>query len=215
MGCRRLKHLFRDVHAIGHPVLSLSGELVELVGTGIDVTERKRAEEERERLRQAHAKLARVNRITTMGKLTASLAHELNQPIAAGATNARSCVRWLAREHPDLEEACAAAMRVVKDVTRASEIISRIRVLFNKGTPDREWVDVNPVIGEDGPSPDQRGRSTQHSSPDGTGRGSPQGHGGPRASTASVDESHDQRHRCNEGHEWGARTRRQVAAIGQ
>ena len=138
----------RDIHAIGHPVLSPSGELVELVGTGIDVTERKRAEEERERLRQAHAELARVNRITTMGELTASLAHEVNQPIAAAATNARTCVRWLTREDPDLEEACAAAMRVVKDVTRASEIISRIRVLFHKGTSERELVDVNPVIGE-------------------------------------------------------------------
>ena len=138
----------RDIHVIGHPVLSPSGELVELVGTGIDVTERKRAEEERERLRQAHAELARVNRITTMGELTASLAHEVNQPIAAAATNAKTCVRWLTREHPDLEEACAAAMRVVKDVTRASEIISRIRVLFHKGTPERELVDVNPVIGE-------------------------------------------------------------------
>src|SRR5271170_6453316 len=140
----------RDIHAIGHPVLSPSGELVELVGTGIDVTERKRAEEERERLRQAHAELARVNRITTMGELTASLAHEVNQPIAAAATNARTCVRWLARERPDLEEACAAAMRVVKDVTRASEIISRIRVLFHKGTSERELVDVNSVIGEMG-----------------------------------------------------------------
>ena len=138
----------RDIHVIGHPILSPSGELVELVGTGIDVTERKRAEEERERLRQAHADLARVNRITTMGELTASLAHEVNQPIAAAATNAKTCVRWLTREHPDLEEACAAAMRVVKDVTRASEIISRIRVLFHKGTPERESVDVNPVIGE-------------------------------------------------------------------
>src|SRR5271170_3378416 len=138
----------RDIHVIGHPVLSPSGELVELVGTGIDVTERKRAEEERERLRQAHADLARVNRITTMGELTATLAHEVNQPIAAAATNARTCVRWLTRDHPDLEEACAAAMRTVKDVTRAAEIISRIRVLFNKGTTERELVDVNPIIGE-------------------------------------------------------------------
>ncbi len=142
--------VIRDIHAIGHPVLSPSGELVELVGTGIDVTERKRAEEERERLRQAHAELARVNRITTMGELTASLAHEVNQPIAAAATNARTSVRWLTREHPDLEEACAAAMRVVKDVTRASEIISRIRVLFHKGTPEWELVDLNSVIGEMG-----------------------------------------------------------------
>jgi len=70
------------------------------VGTVIDVTERKRAEEERERLRQALADLARVNRITTMGELTASLAHEVNQPIAAAVTNANTCLRWLTRDHP-------------------------------------------------------------------------------------------------------------------
>src|SRR5271169_3316378 len=71
----------RDIHAIGHPVLSPSGDRFEFVGTVIDITERKRAEEERERLRQAQADLARVNRVTTMGELTASLAHEVNQPI--------------------------------------------------------------------------------------------------------------------------------------
>jgi PAS domain S-box-containing protein len=138
----------RNVHAIGHPVLGPSGDLVEFVGTGIDVTERKQAEEERERLRQAHADLARVNRITTMGELTASLAHEVNQPIAAAVTDSKTCLRWLARDQPDLEEARAAAMRAVKDATRAAEIISRIRLLFNKGTPTRELCDVNELIGE-------------------------------------------------------------------
>jgi len=135
-------------HTVGHPVLNASGDVVQFVGTMIDVTERKRAEEERERLRHAHADLARVNRVTTMGELTASLAHEVNQPIAAAVTNANTCVRWLAAETPNLEEARAAAMRIVKDGTRAAEIIKRIRLLFKKGTPERELVDVNEVIRE-------------------------------------------------------------------
>jgi PAS domain S-box-containing protein len=138
----------RDIHAVGHPVLSPSGELGEFVGTVIDITGRKRAEEEREKLRQAIADLAHVNRVTTMGELTASLAHEVNQPISAAVTNANTCLRWLNRESPDLEEARAAAMRIVKDGTRAAEIISRVRVLFKKGTPERELVDVNEIIRE-------------------------------------------------------------------
>jgi PAS domain S-box-containing protein len=110
-----------------------------------DITEQKRTEEA---LRQAQADLAHVNRVTTMGELTASLAHEVNQPIAAAVTNANTCLRWLTRDHPDLEEAREAAMRIVKDGTRAAEIISRIRLLFKKGTPEWELVDVNEVIRE-------------------------------------------------------------------
>ena len=138
----------RDIHAVGHPVLSPSGDLVELVGTVIDITERKRAEEERERLRQAQADLARVNRVTTMGELTASLAHEVNQPIGAAVTNASTCLRWLAGDTPNLEEARAAAMRVVTDGRRAAEIISRVRQLFKKGSTERELLDVNEVVRE-------------------------------------------------------------------
>jgi C4-dicarboxylate-specific signal transduction histidine kinase len=83
-----------------------------------------------------------------MGELTASLAHEVNQPIAGAITNANACLRWLAGDIPNLEEARAAARRIVKDGTRAAEIISRIRLLFKKGTPERELVDVNEVIRE-------------------------------------------------------------------
>jgi C4-dicarboxylate-specific signal transduction histidine kinase len=110
------------------------------------VTERKRADEERERLRQAQTDLAHVNRVTTMGELTASLAHEVNQPIAAAITNANTCMRWLAADTPNLEEARAAAMRIVKDGTRAAEIIKRVRLLFKKGSPERELVDLNEVV---------------------------------------------------------------------
>ena len=114
-------------------------------GLMVDLTNRKQAEEA---LRQARADLAYVSRVTTMGELTASLAHEVNQPIAAAVTNANTCLRWLTRDHPDVEEARAAASRIVKDGTRAGEIISRTRLLFEKGTPQQELVDVNAVIGE-------------------------------------------------------------------
>jgi NO-binding membrane sensor protein with MHYT domain len=107
--------------------------------------ERKRAEEA---LREARADLARVNRVTTMAELTASLAHEVNQPISAAVTNAHACLRWLTGDTPNLEEARAAAMGIVKDGTRAAEIISRIRLLFKKGTPQRELLDVNEVVRE-------------------------------------------------------------------
>jgi PAS domain S-box-containing protein len=110
--------------------------------------ERKLAREERERLRQAQAELAHINRMTTMGELTASLAHEVNQPIAAAVTDANTCLRWLTRDRPDVEEARQAASRIVKAATRAGEIISRIRLAFKKGAPRRELVDVNEVTRE-------------------------------------------------------------------
>jgi PAS domain S-box-containing protein len=135
----------KHVYSMAHRVFDDSDTLVEYIGTVMDVTERRRAEEA---LRQAQADLAHVNRVTTMGELTASLAHEVNQPIAAAVTNAKTCLRWLTRDHPDLEEARAAAMRIVKDGTRAADIISRIRLLFKKGTPDWELVDINEVIRE-------------------------------------------------------------------
>jgi PAS domain S-box-containing protein len=101
-----------------------------------------------EALQQAHADLAHISRVTTMGELTASLAHEINQPITAAVNNANACLRWLAGAQPDVEEAREAASRIIKDGTRAAEIISRIRLLFKKGVPQRESVDVNEVIKE-------------------------------------------------------------------
>ena len=136
------------LHVVARPVFNASGEVVGNIGTTHDVTERKRAEEDRERLRQAEADLAYMSRVTTMGELTVSLAHEIKQPMAAAATNANTCLRWLTRDHPDVEEAREAASRIVKDVTRAADIINRIRLLFKKGEAQRELVDVNEVVRE-------------------------------------------------------------------
>src|SRR6202048_3899059 len=132
----RVRETAKAVLRANGPVLLIACE---------DITEQRLAADA---LRQAQADLAHVNRVTTMGELTASLAHEINQPIAAAVTNANTCLRWLARDHPDLEEARAAATRAVRDGRRAGEIISRIRMLFKKGAPERELVDVNEVIRE-------------------------------------------------------------------
>ncbi|HUC27944.1 MAG TPA: PAS domain S-box protein [Candidatus Acidoferrum sp.] len=134
-----------DVSLTISPMKDASGRVVGASKLARDITERKRAEEA---LRRAQADLAHVSRVTTMGELTASLAHEVNQPIAAAVTDANTCLRWLSRDHPDLDEARAAAMRIVKDGSRAADIISRIRLLFKRGTPEREPVDVNAVVQE-------------------------------------------------------------------
>jgi C4-dicarboxylate-specific signal transduction histidine kinase len=122
-----------------------------IVVTGL-IEMKRRVEQSRNRaevaLRQAESDLARVSRVTTMGELTASLAHEVNQPIAAAVTDANTCLRWLNRDQPDVAEAREAASRVVKDATRAAEIISRVRLLFKKGVPQRELVDINEIIRE-------------------------------------------------------------------
>src|SRR5205823_3166443 len=135
-----LKH----VHVVAHALIDESGS-IEFAGAVMDITARRQGEEA---LRQAQAELARVSRVTTMGELTASLAHEVNQPIAAASTNANTCLRWLAADTPNLEEARAAAMRIVNDGKRAAEIISRTRQLFKKDSSQRELVDVNEIIQE-------------------------------------------------------------------
>jgi signal transduction histidine kinase len=139
----------RHVHTVAHPVLSATGDLIEFVGTVMDVTERKRADEERERLRQLQADLAHVNRMSTLGELAASLSHELKQPIAASITNARVCMRWLSRDEPQVQRACEAATRIVEDGHRAAGIIEHLRSFYKKGAPpERELIDVNEIMDE-------------------------------------------------------------------
>ncbi len=129
----------REIQSIGHPVFGPSGDLVEFVGTVMDVTERRRAEDERQAL--AHA-----NRITTMGQLTASIAHEVNQPIGAVVTNAQAALRWLNMQPSDLEEVRQALDRIVRNGRRAGDVISRIRALVAKAAPQNDQLDINEVM---------------------------------------------------------------------
>ena len=135
----------KHVHTVGHPVFNESGDLTEFIGVVMDTTERKRSEEA---LREAQAELARVARATTMGELTASIAHEVNQPLAAVVTNASACLRWLAAETPNLDEARAATQGIVRDANRASDVIARIRGFLKKGEPVRVKLSVNDVVRE-------------------------------------------------------------------
>jgi PAS domain S-box-containing protein len=124
------------------------GTPVAALETDNDITERKRADEERERLRQLEADLARINRVSMMGELAASLGHEINQPIAAVAINARACLRWLQREPPEIGEARQNVSKIVDDLARAAGIIDRNRSLYRRGTPQRELIDLNEIIRE-------------------------------------------------------------------
>ncbi len=101
-----------------------------------------------EALRQALTDLARINRVTTMGELTASLAHEITQPITGAIANANACLRWLDREEPDFDEARSAVTRIVRDGRRAAQIIARIRTQFEKGALNREVFGVSEIIRE-------------------------------------------------------------------
>ena len=136
------------IHAVGHPVLSDAGDLEQFVGSSTDITERKAAEQQREKLRQLEADLAHTNRVSTLGEIAASLAHEIKQPIAAAITSANSCIEWLAHEPPNLDRARVAAARIDKYGNRAAEIIDRIRSFYKKSPPQRELVDVNGIIQE-------------------------------------------------------------------
>jgi signal transduction histidine kinase len=145
----RIRHTdgsIRFLRAIGHR--NASGEPGEYVGVTMDITELKSAEHEREKLRQLEADLAHIDRVSTLGEMAASLAHEIKQPIAAAITSANSCIEWLSHEPPNLDRARAAAARIDKYGNRAAEIIDRIRSFYKKSPPQRELVDVNGIIQE-------------------------------------------------------------------
>jgi PAS domain S-box-containing protein len=136
------------VEAAAHRLTGEEPERLVFVGAITDITERKRAEEGHERLRQLEADLAYINRVSMMGELTASLAHEIRQPIAAAIIDANACMRWLRRDPPNVMEACGAASRMVAAATRAAGIIDRVRSLYGRGTPEREVVDLNEILRE-------------------------------------------------------------------
>jgi C4-dicarboxylate-specific signal transduction histidine kinase len=114
----------------------------------MDITDRKRSEEQHERVRQLEADLEHINRVSMLGEMGASLAHELKQPLAAAITSANTCIEWLAHEPPNLDRARAAAARVDKYGNRAAQIIDHIRSLYKKSASQRELVDVNGIIHE-------------------------------------------------------------------
>jgi PAS domain S-box-containing protein len=124
------------------------GTPVAALETNNDITERKRAEQQRERLRQLEGDLAHINRVSTMGELAASLAHEIKQPIAAIAANAGAVLRWLHRKPPEIEEACQSASRIINDTDRAVHIVDRNRALYSRETTQRESIDINEIIRE-------------------------------------------------------------------
>jgi PAS domain S-box-containing protein len=133
------------IHAVAHPVLSPAGDLVEIVGTSVDMTERKRAEEAR---LDAQNKLTHANRVSAMGQLTASIAHEVNQPLAATVTNAQAALRWLDSRPAKLEEVREALARIVKDGNRAGDVIRHIRDLIKKAPPREDRLEINGAIRE-------------------------------------------------------------------
>src|SRR6202040_3139013 len=143
---RRTGGAIRILPGIGHH--NPSQEIGEYVGITMDITEQKHAEQERERLRQLEADLAHTNRVSTLGEMAASLAHEIKQPIAAAITSANSCIEWLAHDPPNLDRARAAAARIDKYGNRAAEIIDRIRSFYKKSPPQRELVEGNRIIRE-------------------------------------------------------------------
>jgi PAS domain S-box-containing protein len=136
------------LEATTHHEFSSLGALVEAVSTHVDVTERKRAQDEHERLRQLEADLAHMNRLSMMGELSASLAHEITQPIASARNNARAAMRFLDRNPPDLGEVREALECIVADADRAGDIIDRIRDHIKKAPPRKGRFDLNKAIDE-------------------------------------------------------------------
>jgi PAS domain S-box-containing protein len=137
-----VKHL----KTIGVPEFSASGKLVEIVVTQMDVTERRHAQEEHERLRQLESDLAHMHRLSMMGELAASLAHEIAQPVATARNNARASMHFLDRSPPELAQVREALAAVVDDADRAGEILDRIRDHIRKAPPRKERVDLNQAI---------------------------------------------------------------------
>jgi C4-dicarboxylate-specific signal transduction histidine kinase len=129
----------KHVHIVGHPAFDEAGNLVEFVGTVMDVTERHRADQERQAI-------AHINRVTTMGQLTASIAHEVNQPLAGAVTSAHAALHWLEAQPPNLEEIRQSLAAIITDGNRAAEILQRIRNLVKRAPSRNDQLDINEPI---------------------------------------------------------------------
>jgi PAS domain S-box-containing protein len=136
------------VRTSGKPVFDATGNFIGYRGTGTDITATIRADHAEQALRKAQAELAHVTRVTTLGELTASIAHEVNQPLAAVVANAEACLRWLDRDNPDLAAARRSVEWVINDSCRASDVIRRVRALANKTDIEKVPLDVNNVVRE-------------------------------------------------------------------
>jgi signal transduction histidine kinase len=123
------------------PLRDARGKIIKWYGNSTDIEDRKRAE-------QLQADLAHVNRVSTLGELTTSLAHDIKQPIGAAVTNAEACARFLDRDQPDVSEAREAALEMARDARHAGQIIDRVRSLYRKDSPHLDIVDVNEIIEE-------------------------------------------------------------------
>jgi C4-dicarboxylate-specific signal transduction histidine kinase len=130
------------VHVLAHAVRD-EGKNIEYIGAVMDITARKQAEEA---LRKLQGELAHIARVMTMGELAASIAHEVNQPLASIISSASACLRWL--DTQKLEEARRSVSRVMAEGHRASEIIGRVRALAKKAPPQKDWLDINETIRE-------------------------------------------------------------------
>jgi PAS domain S-box-containing protein len=125
------------------PVRDPEGNILRLVGTSTDVHDWRQAQEA---LRNTQAEFAHMTRVMTMGELTASIAHEVNQPLGAIVTSAAACARWLATKPPQMDKARRALERIANDGKRAAEVIRRIRALMKRQSPRKDWLDINETI---------------------------------------------------------------------
>jgi PAS domain S-box-containing protein len=136
------------IQTSGKPFYDTNGNFLGYRGTGTDITAAIRANHAEQALRKAQAELAHVTRVTTLGELTASIAHEVNQPLAAAVANAEACLRWLDRETPNLDGARRSVEWIIDDGNRASEVIRRVRALAKKTDIEKVPLDVNEVVRE-------------------------------------------------------------------
>jgi C4-dicarboxylate-specific signal transduction histidine kinase len=125
------------------PLRDESGRILRWYGVNTDIEDRRRAEDA---LHKAQAELAHVTRVTTLGELTASIAHEVNQPLAAVVTNGEACLRWLQRDVPDLEEVRSSVERMISDGRRASQVVARLRALVRKGDARQARLSMNEIV---------------------------------------------------------------------